>query len=120
MTHQEQSLKKLGLSDAEIREVLEADKRIDKGEKLFELTPEQEKVAKQARTTTAIEKKTVYKFSQRQRKPNETKSSLIEFLYNAISQNEEISNLEITNKERQLAFQVGDKRFELTLIQKRK
>ena len=33
-----EAMKKLGMTEAEIVEVLEADKRIDKGEKLFELT----------------------------------------------------------------------------------
>lgn len=31
-----------------------------------------------------------------------------------------VSNLAITNKERQISFMVGDETFELTLVQKRK
>ena len=53
------ALAKLGLTDAEIQQVLEDDKRIDKGEKLFELSAEQEKASKQARQ--ADRKPTVYK-----------------------------------------------------------
>ena len=49
MSKQVEALRKLGLTDAEIEQVLADDKRIDKGEKLFELTTEQEKASKQAR-----------------------------------------------------------------------
>jgi hypothetical protein len=31
-----------------------------------------------------------------------------------------VENAEITNKERQIAFQIGEDKFELTLVQKRK
>ena len=59
MSKQIEALRKLGLSDAEIEQVLADDKRIDKGEKLFELTAEQEKASKQARK--ADRAPTVYK-----------------------------------------------------------
>ena len=39
MSKQIEAMKKLGYTDAEIAEMLEADKRIDRGEKLFELDP---------------------------------------------------------------------------------
>ena len=44
-----ESMRKLGMTDEEIADLLECDKRIDKGEKLFELTPEQEKASKETR-----------------------------------------------------------------------
>ena len=50
MSKQIDALRKLGLTDAEIEQVLADDKRIDKGEKLFELSAEQEKASKQAPT----------------------------------------------------------------------
>ena len=59
MSKQVEALRKLGLTDAEIQQVLEDDKRIDKGEKLFELSAEQEKASKLARQ--ADRKPTVYK-----------------------------------------------------------
>ena len=43
------ALAKLGLTDEEIKQVLADDKRIDKGEKLFELSAEQERESKKAR-----------------------------------------------------------------------
>lgn len=46
---QKQALKKLGLTNKEIAEVLQADAEIDKGKKLFELPPELAAGAKKAR-----------------------------------------------------------------------
>ena len=39
---QEAAMRKLGFTDEEIADVMEADKRIDKGEKLFELSKDQD------------------------------------------------------------------------------
>ena len=44
MSKQIDALKKLGLTDEEIADVLATDKKIDKGEKLFELSAEKEKL----------------------------------------------------------------------------
>ena len=46
---QKQALKKLGLTDEEITEVLQADTEIDKGKKLFELSADLAVGAKKAR-----------------------------------------------------------------------
>lgn len=47
-------MNKLNISENEALEILADDEAIDKGEKLFELTPEQKKASKKARITTAI------------------------------------------------------------------
>lgn len=59
---------------------------------------------------------------KRERKPNELKEAIVveiaEFLReDALGQ--AYGDVEITNKNRQIAFSVGDKRFELTLVEKR-
>ena len=76
-----EAMKKLGMSEAEIAEVLEADKRIDKGEKLFELTAEQEREAKKARNVGRAP--TAYKFTKRERKPDEDKKVLCQTMIEA-------------------------------------
>ena len=68
MTKQEIALYKLGLSKEEIADVLEKDKLIDKGEKLFELSKEQEQASKKARSTTATKTPTVYTFKTKREK----------------------------------------------------
>lgn len=108
-------MKNLNISREEAIEVYNADKAIDKGEKLFELSAEQKKTAKKYTTTGT---KTVYQFNERKRKPNDTKREIIEELYKFIENM--CGNAEITNPERQIAFSFNDNKYELTLVQKRK
>lgn len=115
--------KGLGCSYEEAKAVYEDDCRIDKGEKLFELTKEQEKASKKARGIgTKVKQPTAYKFTQRTRKENTTKAEIIAELAKFLTENSEnaCEMVEITNKERQIAFKIGENAFELTLVQKRK
>ena len=117
--------KGLKCSYDEACEIYECDKQIDKGiAQEFDLSKEQEKIAKSFCHTTSAEKKTaptVYKFDKRERKENVTKSGIIAELAQFLSENSEnaVENLEITNKERQISFSIGENKFELTLVQKR-
>lgn len=117
-----EALISLGLSEEEAKQVLQDDADIDHNiKKDFDLTPEQQKVAKQY-TKVGTRKKTAYNFSQRERKANPTKATVIAEIFKFLSENAEISaeNLEILNKERQIGFKIGENSFELTLTQKRK
>jgi hypothetical protein len=100
------ALRKLGLTDAEIEQVLADDKRIDKGEKLFELSAEQENASKQARQ--ADRKPTVYKLDntngKRSKKANEVKAGLIELLSEVIKEQPACNSLEVINNEREFVF----------------
>lgn len=116
------ALRKLGLADDEIAEVLADDKKVDRGEKLWELTDEQKKVAKAMTVSDTKTKKapTVYKFEKKtNRKENTTKSAIIAEIANFLNE-KGYDLVEITNKERQIAFKVGENDYELTLVQKRK
>ena len=117
----EKLMKNLGITREEALEVIEADRRIDKGEKLFTLSKEQEKASKQARST-GTKQPTGYKFTTRERKENTTKAEIIAELAKFLTENSEnaCEMVEITNKERQIAFKIGENTFELTLVQKRK
>ena len=121
MNKKELLMQKLGCSEEEALQIIEDDKRIDKGEKLFELTAEQKKVAKQA-TSTGTKKHTAYKFDKKSRKENPIKQQIIQEIFDFINEKAEFSaeNVEITNKERQIFFKVGENDYELTLVQKRK
>lgn len=105
----------LGMTREEAQQVIADDKRIDRGEKLFELSKEQQKNAKQARNGAKLP--TTYKFTQRERKPNVTKADIIAYLAECLKDYE---NMSITNKERQIAFSSNGNDYELTLVQKRK
>ena len=111
-------MENLDLTREEALQVIADDNAIDHGEKLFELTAEQKAVEKKSRSTGT---KTVYTFTKRERKPNETKGFLIENLAKFL-ENPELNteNVQIVNKERLISFKIGENDFEITLTQKRK
>ena len=122
-----ESMKRLGMTDAEISDVIASDNAIDKGEKMpFDLTPEQEKEAKKYTKAGTRKAPTVYKMDntdgKRSRKENPTKAGIIAELAKFLTENSEnaCEMVEITNKERQIAFKIGENAYELTLVQKRK
>lgn len=107
----------------EAEEVYECDRAIDHDEKMdFDLSAEKLEIARKQAHTGTRKTPTAYKFSKRERKPNATKGGLIAELAQFLSENSgfAVENLEITNKERQIAFEIGGEKFELTLVQKRK
>lgn len=113
----------LGCSEDEAREVVEADAAIDKGEKLFELTDEQKKASKKARATGTKKRPTAYKFEKRERKPNEVKRWIIErvkILCEGWELNGDALNVEVTNIERSIDFNIDGRAFTLTLTEHRK
>ena len=132
------AMKKLGYSDVEIQQMLADDKAVDRGEQMeWDLTPEEHKKAmkyansdeKKKKTAETGEKSakkggTAYNFgtSTKKKKENPTKANIIALLATILAENGDFSaeNVEITNKERQIAFTVGENAFELTLVQKRK
>ena len=108
----------LKCSDAEAAEILAYDKAIDHGEKTpHDLTPAQNKVA-QSYARTGTRKPTVYKFTTRERKPNEPKREIIQVLVDALTP---ICNtLEVTNAERQLDFDFHGVKYRVVLSAPRK
>ena len=102
----------LGFTEDEIKEVMEADNRIDRGEKLFELTDEQKAASKKARQTTGD--KTQYKPKVREKVENPQKQFLIETIQNTLKANA-AEILETTNKEREFTFTYDGVKYKLTL-----
>ena len=115
MSKQIDALRKLGLSDAEIEQVLADDKRIDKGEKLFELSAEQEKASKQARQ--ADRKPTVYKLDnangKRSKKVDEDKEFLSNTLFNVILP--VCDTYKVVNVGREFEFTYHGRKFKVVL-----
>lgn len=105
------------ISYDEAKQLVEDDIKVDKGEPLeWDLTPEQKKVQKQALKTGTRQVKEKVK---RERKENPTKKNIICEIAELLNKGDVYSNVEITNSERQIAFTVGESKFELTLVQKR-
>lgn len=130
-------MRKMGYSDAQIEEMLEDDKAVDRGEIMeWDLTPEEHKKAmkyanadehkKAAPQPAETTKKqpTVYNWSTegKKRKENKPKQQIIDAIFQFLAQNAELSpqNVQILNKERQISFDFADEKFEITLTQKRK
>lgn len=108
----------LGCTEQEAQDVVATDKKIDKGEKLFSLNPEQEKASKKARRAP-----TVYNFdpSKRKKVENLVKRDLIQQLHCFLNGlNEVITNIQVINPERIISFDVQGNTYEFTLVQKRK
>lgn len=130
MTTDKNVLKMMALlqcSEEEAMQVIADDKAIDRGEKMpFDLDKEKEKIARQYTKTGTRKTPTVYKLDneggKRSRKENPTKAGIISELAKFLEEQSENAcvNIEITNKERQIAFTIGENNYELTLVQKRK
>ena len=117
----ERIMRNLKCSKEEAEQIIADDKAIDRGERMaFDLSPEAEKQAKKFANTGT--RQTNGQKTERKRKENPTKANIIALLATILTENGDFSaeNVEITNKERQIAFTVGENAFELTLVQKRK
>ena len=108
---QKQALRKCGIPEAEWAELEATDKRIDRGEKLFELDPELEAGAKKARQ--ADRKPTERK--PREKKQDDDKLILLEQLANAINASPIHAQCEIINPEREFSFTYNGKKYKVIM-----
>lgn len=120
-TSQVENLRKLGLTDTEIADVLATDKEIDQGVKHFELAEELKPGAKKARRADRTDNP---KQAVRERKPNEDKRRLVEFLKNALENEICLSvtdtdyigtTVEIINPEREFLFTYNGTKYKVVL-----
>ena len=107
------AMRKLGMSEEEIADILEADKRIDKGEKLFELSADQKQAEKKMRQ--ADRKPTVYDFSKRERKPNDSKRAIISALVECAENLADNGSVDVTNIEREFLFTANGVKYTVVL-----
>ena len=115
MSRQIENLRKLGLTDAEIADVLKTDKEIDRGANPFPLSAEQEKASKDARQ--ADRKPTVYKLDntngKRSKKANADKAFLIDLLAKSLPPY--AIGIEVVNAEREIVFRYNDTKYKIVL-----
>ena len=102
-------------------DLIKYDIAVESGEDTeYDLTAEQE--ANVREMTRKVDHAKQGKGVKRERKPNELKEAIVaeiaEFLRED-AQGQAYEDVEITNKSRMIAFSVNNKRFELTLIEKR-
>ena len=113
MQKQIKAMQNLGLTDSEIAELLETDRKIDKGEKLFELPEELERGAKKARNAGNCKGYT--KPTNREKKVDDTKRGLIELLTSVIAEQPACNSLTVDNPEREFNFLWGGKKYKIVL-----
>ena len=115
------NLRKMGLTDEEAKEVISADKAIDKGEKLFELTEEQKQVEKKYKNTHTRTVKTAYGQTQtKERKTDTDKRMLIDALAKELEKHADGGTVNITNAEREIELVFHDRKFKIVLSAPRK
>ena len=107
-------MKSLGISREEAIELMEEDRRIDRGEKLYELDPELEKGAKKARQ--ADRKKTEVK---REKKPKPEKAELCSAMMDGLRELG-LDEFNIINPEREFEFHKDRVRYKVILSCPRK
>lgn len=104
---------KLKVDKAEAEEILESDKRIDRGEKLFELSPELEAGAKKARQA---DRKAPTERKPREKKVDNDKRELIEHLICSLEVSPtNVRDVEIINNEREFTFTYNGKKYKVVL-----
>lgn len=130
-----EAMRKLGMNDEEIKELMAYDKDVnaDKPKLEHDLKGEKARIAQEITRTTGMKEKpkeekpaekapTVYKLDntggKRSHKKNATKAELIEKLTNFLS--DFVEDIEILNAEKLIAFKIGENNYELDLKQKRK
>lgn len=101
----------------ECQQLVLDDEKVDKGEPLpWDLTKEEKANQKKALSTGTRTQKTPTK---RTKKDNPIKKTIVDDIVKMLGENLQYNNVEVVNDERQVAFSVGDLRFEITLVQKR-
>lgn len=122
-TQIEKLMKTLDITEAEARKIIADDKVVDKmkdSEVTADLTEEQKKISKKMRNFETKTKKKPIIFSEtpKTRKKNPKKQEIIEGISNFLIENYE--NVQILNPDRLIAFSIGEEKFEITLVAKRK
>lgn len=121
MTQKDILMANLGLTEEEAEAVLADDKRIDRGEKLFELSDELKAGAKKARQA---ERKAPTAPIKRERKEDTDKRRLIDFLMSALENEVNVSLTEcdsigvecdVINPEREFTFNYNGRKFKVVL-----
>lgn len=108
-------MKNLGCTYEEALQVFMEDEAIDRGEKLFELSAEQKKAAKEM-TSTGTRK--ADKSVKRERKPDEEKQEIIAKIADFLTKIDGF-DVEIVKNEREISLIVGENDYSITLTKHR-
>lgn len=114
-TDKELALFALGLTEKEVAEVIEADKKIDKGEKLFELSAEGKEAEKKYKNCGTRTVKSPYgQTLQKEKKTDAEKTAIVEALCFAVSPFAD-DTIQVINAEREIEFVHNGRKFKIVL-----
>ena len=106
-------INKLGCDEETAKEIIETDKRIDKGEKLFDLPPDLEKGAKKARNVGNCKGYT--KPKEKEKTIDVAKRFLIQCMGEIIENLADNGTIKIVNPEREFTFVYKNKKYKIVL-----
>ena len=113
----------LDCTEEEALDVIRTDEIIDKGGRTeYDLPIAEEKAALKIGRIDERKAKSADNKRGNVRAENPTKSGIIAEIAEFLTEKSQFAceNVEITNKERQIAFKIGENAYEITLVQKRK
>ena len=113
----------LDCTEEEALDVIRTDEIIDKGGRTeYDLPIAEEKAALKIGRIDERKAKSADNKRGKVRAENPTKSGIIAEIAEFLIEKSQFAceNVEITNKERQIAFKIGENAYEITLVQKRK
>ena len=113
----------LDCTEEEALDVIRTDEIIDKGGRTeYDLPIAEEKAALKIGRIDERKAKSADNKRGKVRAENPTKSGIIAEIAEFLTEKSQFAceNVEITNKERQIAFKIGENTYEITLVQKRK
>lgn len=110
MTQLEKIMSALGVNEAEARQILADDAAIDKGAKLFELSDEQKKAAKEA---SRADSKPRAAPTKREPKVDKDKAEIMQVLDDALC--DLVDDVQERINDRELIFIYNEKKFKITL-----
>ena len=106
-------MKSLDITQEQAEDIIECDKRIDKGEKLFELSQEERQVERAMKQTRSVD--AYGKTRTREKKEDTDKKAIVSVVADALQGAFEVAELEVGNAERELTFKVNGRKFKIVL-----
>ena len=105
-------MKNLDCDEETAKDVIECDKRIDKGEKLFELPEELQKGAKKARNAGNCNG---YTKANREKKVDTDKREIINLIAETVENITDNGTVGVNNPEREIEFVKGGRKYKIVL-----
>ena len=106
-------MRTLGVTQEEAKDIIECDQKIDKGEKLFELSQEGKKAEREMKQTRSVD--AYGKTRTREKKEDSQKQEIIQIIADALDNTLDLTEIKIENAEREFTFRTNGRKFKIVL-----